>query len=619
MFGTLVSVAVLVSTGGFFEDDDHDGLLNGWETTGFGPLDPAVHGCKPNHSDIIICFRIRPGMTAKTIQPTIDRLRKFYADMPYKNLDGQMGLNLIPVVLEPHADDKGQSYTEFYEKGLPLEWRGLAHGVFVGNSPGGGGQANRPDWCGTGYNWWTIAHEVGHQLGLPHNPLGSRLGSPLHTSLMNYDYSYQLNGDGEKVHFSPGTFESLKLDESAIDEVLPFPIDELRFLSNRPHYFAVKEIDKTHTSVDWNRNGVHGEKKVRANINDGYSLELTSNIKSSKIFSAPVLVSNGPSLYLLGSRTGSAELTSPDREHLAQPNLFEIADGKCTELGVLDLPPMAGDPTAVMEGEILTVAYPTVDGWCKALIRPQKGSVTVQASIVRPEKANVTLVKTPQGAVALLRDLNTGAVSVAIKGTMAPTNLKSTHAVGAIWNSKKKAIAVAFTEDLDKQKGRIKIGLLKKTEAGYEIDDVVLVGGEKSPGLTSNRPILLFDSTPAGGPNGAYKVIVKGGYPDVNQPGLNYMCRQVGTGTGWWIKMLGNEWAFSRSVGSAAEHNGDLAYAYRWHGGPEDNTVWITPRASGIERGEITDFNEVKFIFEQGLRNSLNAVRNEQWPRKDWK
>ncbi|MGI8924423.1 MAG: reprolysin-like metallopeptidase [Fimbriimonadales bacterium] len=40
--------------------------------------------------------------------------------------------------------------------------------MLLDSNTGGGGQANRPDWAGCSNNWWTIAHELGHQFGLDH-------------------------------------------------------------------------------------------------------------------------------------------------------------------------------------------------------------------------------------------------------------------------------------------------------------------------------------------------------------------------------------------------------------------------------------------------------------------
>ena len=117
MFGLGILLGCSVASTDFFLDDDNDGLLNGWEQHGIGPLDPSVHSCNPKHSDIIICFRIRPGMTEETMKPTIDRLRKFYADMRFTNPDGNPGLNLIPVILPPHPEDKGQGTSNSITKG----------------------------------------------------------------------------------------------------------------------------------------------------------------------------------------------------------------------------------------------------------------------------------------------------------------------------------------------------------------------------------------------------------------------------------------------------------------------------------------------------------------------
>jgi hypothetical protein len=507
---------------------------------------------------------------------------------------------------------------------MPLEWRGLAHGVFVGNSPGGGGQANRPDWCGTGYNWFTIAHEVGHQLGLPHEPLGFGLGSPFHTSLMNYDYSYQLDGDGEKVRFSFGEFASLKMGEDDLNEVLPFSIDRLKFLSNRPHFFSLKSITKNVTSVDWNRNGVHSEGHVRANINDGYSVGLSSNIKSKKIAGAPVLITDGKTLFMVAPVSDFMAETSPSKDHPATATLFRIDGNKCVEVAKLGKPDVCGDISASVQDGVIHVAYASANS--SLLLRfsfdglpiAGKGSVD-DFSLASGEISDPTLVKTPSGLKILQTKRKDGTVLLHIDQKAVPLSLRSTYPVGAVWNPTAKAIAVAYTEDKEKQKGRILIVLVDPKTGEVISKSPLVVGGERSPALTSNRPVILFARSKAGGPNGAYKVVVKGRYDDPHQPGLNYMCRQIASRDGWWIKMMGNEWANSRSVASAVEFEGDMAYAYRWYGGGEDGMAWISKRASGIEKGIITDFDEVGFIFKQGLRDSLNAVRNEQWPRKGWR
>lgn len=40
-------------------DTDRDGLLDYWETEGFGPIKPSEHGCSPTRPDVFIVFRIR--------------------------------------------------------------------------------------------------------------------------------------------------------------------------------------------------------------------------------------------------------------------------------------------------------------------------------------------------------------------------------------------------------------------------------------------------------------------------------------------------------------------------------------------------------------------------------
>lgn len=609
-----------------YADTDRDGLLDRWETEGFGPLDPKVHGCNSNRPDIIIVFRIRSMMEQKTIQPTIDRMRKFYAGMPYKNADGSTGLNLIAIVPPPMAKETdGQGYIELYEKAMPVEWRGLAHGIMVDNSPGGGGQANRPDWCGTGYNWATMLHEVGHQLGLPHTPMSGDTGSPFYPSMMNYDYSYQVNGNIENIQFSTGKFASIRMKETALGEVFPFPKADLEFMTNRPYHFKLKELGPTKTAIDWNRNGVFGERKVRADINDGYSVGLYEGIRMEKSAGAPSLVTDGRRLGMVYGTLPSfekyeeASLSRGKPGSLALQWLDKEKPGKAISLlkeGV------CGDPSALVVGQELWVAYPAADGFVVSRFGLGLGEPKMIEKRDFPGgKLHPTLIQTPHGVVVAVWNEETKGVSLQglARGEGGPKPLSEVTSqlpVGGVWNSKTKSLGLAVVVHQANFDGCIKI--LPVTLDG-KIGAPLWVGGDKGGARTSAGPIVIFDASKDRGPNGGYNVYVKGQYPTPNQPGVNYCCRQIedpSLGEGWRIKMMGNEWALSRSVCSAVPFQGDIAYAYRWSWGEQDHAILITRKASGIEDRWVTDFDEVKFIFEHGLQDSLRAVQREQWRRR---
>lgn len=598
-------------------DSDNDGLLDVWETKGFGPLNPKVHGCDPKRADMIVCFRIRPGMTPETMRPTIERMKKFYADMPYTNLNGVKGLNLIPIVLDPLGEEhNNMGYIELYETAMPKEWRGLAHGVMVDNHPGGGGQANRPDWAGTGYNWWTIVHEIGHQLGLPHSPLGSNVGSPFHASLMNYDYSYQLEGDGQKVQFSTGKFASLKLTEKNLDENIPFPASDFTFLKNRPHFFSVKEVDSKSCQIDWNRNGIFGEKGYQANINDGYAVEFNSGaIKGPKAAGSSSLATVDGALFCSVPVSAKADLTSPTSSDPAKLVISKIdAKNQFVKGFETEAADVHGDISSIGYKKQLIVAHSSGKGWKLSHFSPSKAGLALVSEKQFESGSDPYLGLIDGGLAAVVRDSTTGDLSlIELAGTEQKTidlGIKSLKAAAFAWHAKNKKLAVTTVEDREKQPGVVVVLEFSPSVEGWKkAGEPLVVGGAASPARTSNRPLISIV-------NGLYVVHCKGWYENPHQSGLNFSCRQIATGTGWWIKMMGNEWANTRSVCSTTPYEGDVAYAYRWHGGPEDNSIWLHLKGSGIDSGTITDFDEVTFIFEKGLKNSLQAVRNEQRRKK---
>jgi hypothetical protein len=645
VISALALSTLLLSAQDRFKDTDNDGLPDIWETDGFGPIDPKIHGCSPNHADVFIVLRIRSTMKPEKIQPTLDRMKKFYAALNHKNPDGTTGLNMIPIVIPMPVDTDKKGYTQLYGEGMPPEWRGLAHGVLVDDTPGGGGQCNRPDWCGTGNNWMTMLHELGHQYGLPHEPMGARTNSPFHPSMMNYDYSYQLGGKGDAIQFSTGKFIPMRMKETDLNEVVPFPIADLQYLTSRPYYFKLQKIDEQRTAVDWNRNGIFGEKHVRADINDGYSAGYGRAVGLEFAAGATTLAAMGKTLAVVYPDLMKPEdyktyaLRALDRTTTGRLQIQLIENAKASKAAVLVDSGVAGDPTAVYADKQLWVSYPTATGYAIRSFRFKGGLAEPRVTIDRPDGGvQPTLVNTPEGLLVLITDEKTGAVRLSwVKGMrpLTPNSLSlaggegalldgvtSEYPVGAVWNTKKKCLAICTPVKQGEKNGRLLIHHLTYQKGKWTQTEQIWVEGEKGTAATSWRPQIVFDASKDRGPEGAYNIFIKGGYPDPNQAGLNYQCKQIGDktlGDGWRIKMMGNEWSNSRSVCGVTPYLGDIAYAVRWYagtGGNEDARLSVCLGASGIENEWLTDFDEVGFIFDHGLADSLRSVQNEQWKPK---
>ena len=609
-----------------YADTDRDGLLDRWEIEGFGPIDPSVHGCRPDRADMFLVLAGKHGVTPEKLAPVIERIKKFYAELPYKNPDGSQGLNVIPIVPPAlPAEESGKSYIELYERAMPAEWRGLAHGVCIDDHPGGGGQANRPDWCGTGYNWQTIVHEVGHQFGLPHDPMGARTGSPFHPSLMNYDYSYQLGGNGEAIRYSTGQFASMRMKETDLDENVPFPPSALHFLTRHPYYFNLKFVAADRCMVDWNRNGIFGERGVRADINDGYSNHLREGIRVAKAAGSPALAAlSATELAVfypdLDDAAGYASFAAASLS-TASPGRLAVSVLAGDQVGPASVVAtgLTGDPVAFGKGGGAWVAFPVATGVrALQLQREDSGWAVRSERSWEADAGSVALCDSPQGPIvahwsAGIKAVRAWAVTT---GSEFPLGgLTSDHGVALAWNTRRGELAVVRTEAQPGKVGRLQIVHVRDGE----VTDRQWVEGEGGHAATSSRPMAIFDGGRDRGPAGGFNIYVKGRYDSPDQPGINFVCRQnqdVARSGGWRVKMMGNEWAFSRSVGAVTPFAGDIAYAYRWSGGDLDHTVLVTRRASGIEDEWITDFDEVGFIFREGLRNSLRWVQREQWTRR---
>ena len=83
-------------------------------------------------------------------------------------------------------------------------------------------------------------------------------------------------------------------------------------------------------------------------------------------------------------------------------------------------------------------------------------------------------------------------------------------------------------------------------------------------------------------------------------------------GDGWRIRMMGNEWAISQNPPSATLHQGDVAYVYRLGFSANERKLVLAYNASGVEDAWLNDMDEVKFVMEKGLQESLRAVQAER-------
>lgn len=607
----------------FLADLDLDGLADEWEAQGHGPIDPKVHDCKPGRSDFFLVVCIRPGMKREQVAGSLDRVKRFFAETPGQNADGSTGINMIVVWGNEFAEeDKNTPYPELYEKGMPKEWRGLAHGVLLEPGTGGGGQANRNDWAGISNNWMTIVHELGHQFGLGHEPPGSPGQSPLYTSLMNYDYSYGFNGQGDAIHLSSGKFAGVKLDESKLDEKLPFTEKELEFLTHGPYSFRLQKCDDSNTFIDWNRNGVFGENSVRADIDDGYGIGIRDQHRLGKAAGSPSITTHGETLYVVyPDLPESKDYVSYAEAGLSNKHPGQIVvrtyDGKkWADLTILATN-ATGDPNAIFARNLLFVAYHVADVINVAAhnsTAPHKRLASTRfarkgdsaPSLVATKDQLWLFFKSAAGGIKYRR-IRTSDHMIQLGKEFTLDGLSTQTAVAVAYDSALDRIVLATTEPQNNMQGRMKIHILITGENEVTLESSRWTMGDTGHSRTLARPTVLYDPSRDRGVNGGYLIYHKGEVAG-NTQAATWLSRTIADkalSDGWRTSLIGNEWLLTRSAPSAALYKDDIAYAIRWFGGEIDNELLVNLRASGVVSGLIADHDDVEFIRTKGLRQSL--------------
>lgn len=611
----------------------NDGLLDGWKKYGYRGLDFKALGCKPGQADVLCLISRFDGVKQETLDAGVKRIESFYANLPTKNADGTTGIHFHPVLLDPiKGEDERNSWWVNRGKFLPDKWRGLVHWMQV--TPGGGGQSNELSdggTCGQNALWAVFVHEFGHQLGLNHEGFSPGYASPIYTSLMNYTYSYRFNDSLENVHYSDGAFSALKLKESDLDETLPFPIEKMQFLGKGPYNFPLK-ADGDKTLVDWNRNGIYGEKHVKASITYAYSIGggTRDDLGRTRTKTAPWLFEHRGQAYLLyGNNDAHPDpkldpSIGPDRpgrlilRHMIKPQQWE------SEI-TIESGGLSGDPVATsFDGKILA-AYQTVDGVMGRWIEPGKSDVKMSNPFVID--SNKDLVPTigvyGKRAYVFLTNPSDGKVTYRIfdgtKMIKEPKTLDfpSSNPVGLCTDTKSGEAILALAQDQDK--GRTNRWQYRRLTADadgvlHQSSGPFWVEGETGGARGSGRMIPLFDATKDAGPNGRVIIIAKGLTNAATPWSCCYMAHEIADSKfhgGWLVKRYYDEWTQSRSAPAACWFKDDMLYAYRWVDGGQgetDNMLHVAYRGTGLQQATLGDFDDISYIRGFGLANSIPVL-----------
>lgn len=606
--GLLEWAEIALGTDPLRRDTDGDGLLDGWEANGVSGLNLPDLGANPRHKDVFVCVQRFEDVSEEHVKREMRRVVAFYANLPVDNVDGKRGIALHPIFLPPLSvkEHGSKSWGENGDKFLPKSHRAVCHWMQVTNS--GGGQSAMMGVmgsCGAHGLYATFLHEFGHQLGLDHTGQWSPAWCPLYTSLMNYAYSYQLNGKSDDIRYSTGEFAATVLHETNLSEKLPYPYEKVKFLEGPPYRYRLK-ADGDVTWIDWNRNGVFDTAPVRADINYGYSTS-GGNRKflGDNTIAAPFLCALNDKLFLFYVREGGALVMRTYEGAEKWSNASDIA------LGVI------GDPVAASDGKEIHLFYPVRDGIVYRHGVPPKWSEAMLLPDTRGQSPSAVFYK---GKVILF--CHTDAKSEVTYRIIAGSNISaarglgitSTVPPGATVDPLKDELLVGTAQDQDPKRPtryQVRRFVWASEEKGLVQCSFEWVGGESGSERGSRRPVLIFETSPDVGADGRLHYIVAGIITDQDPKACYYDCMTITDKTynnGWLTKRYYDEWTQSASAPAACWFNNDIVLASRWFGdapASKNNGLYIAHFGLGIQNEPMGDFDDVGFIVKYGLERSI--------------
>lgn len=638
-----------------FDDTDNDGLPDAWETGAIKPggLDLKALGCSPRHADVIVEVQRIADVPEAPLHADMDKAIKYFASLPVKNPDGTPGIALHVIYREPIPLDEGKRpWWELAAKYHARNHRGVTHWMVVYN--GGGGQSSQmgdDGSCGRFGMPAVFIHEFGHQLGLDHTGRWGPAWCPTYPSLMNYAYNYQRNGRAEDVGFSDGQLASVVLNERHLDEYLPLPIDKLAFLAGPPYHYRMKPApDGKGTLIDWNWNGIFGEKDIAADINYGYSTTGGERHIVCKTYTSPAVAAygRGRTAKLLvfygalppGTPVPAAEIKanapslSADQPGRLCMRVWQGKDpakdgGNWSEETQLEASGLTGEASAVSDAQATWIAYPTVSGVrLRRITLDAKGAPQSPNAGLVPDStgAQPTLTRLAGRMVLLLwRDHNTpvGMRWIDLIGTQlktsdeTPLDFTSNAPVGAAEGRDARgqtALWIGLTQDQDsKRPSRWQIrSLNRQSDGALRQTEQFWADGEAGQDRGEGRVTLLMEQDPAFGPEGRWYFLQRGGPHDaLNQDYIGMKIADKSVNGGCLTRRYYDEWTNSRCAPGACWFRNDIALSLRWFGDApayKNDDLLVGFFGRGIESEPMGDFDDLSEIRNYGLTDSIPNV-----------
>jgi hypothetical protein len=614
-------------------DTDGDGLLDGWETGTFRDLDLKGMGCSPIHVDLICLTSRFSNADPAMVKRTMDRVKGYYASLNAKNPDGTIGWNLHTVDLPPVGDDdQKHSWWDLRDKFLPTKWKGVVHWMQL--TPWGGGQSDQlgdGGGCG-GYDdtlYATFIHEFGHQLGLSHEGFYRDAWCPTFPSLMNYAYSYDYEDSIKNVHYSDGALAGYLLHETDLDETIPLPIEKVKFLSMSPYRYRLKAAGNN-TLIDWNWDGIFGQKHVRADINYSYSTSAGPREQVDKTDSAPWVFVHKNDAYLLFAKHSypadpkTDPSIGPDKPGALLLRRL-IKPGKWTDAQTIESGGVTGDPVATSYGGQIVAAYQTKTGVVVRRVQDHGDVLSMDApTLVDADSTHIPSLCVYHDRLYLfLTNPNDHSVSYrSLTGRGAFNEPKaapftSVEPVGTAVDAANDQLVVGLTQDQGKDKSS-RWQIRRFTADSDRLNQVSMewIEGEKGNDRGSSRPVVVYDPDPRELKGGRVYFFALGTTSAANPWSCVYCARQIGDKTmndGWQTVRFYDEWTQSRSAPGACWFRGEILYAYRWADGGQgasDNILHVGYRGTGIETDPMGDFDEIGYMHSFGIAHAIPYLAN---------